>query len=46
MKFTKEMARMLELFSQHRSLRLMYYAGLGVVYAFGIAALVHAVRWW
>jgi hypothetical protein len=46
MKFTKEMAKMLELFSEHKTLRIMYYAGIGVAYAFGVATLINAVRWW
>lgn len=43
MKFTKEMTKMLELFAEHKNLRVMYYAGLGVAYMLGVAALIRAV---
>jgi hypothetical protein len=42
-KFTKEMVKMLELFAQHKPLRAMYYAGLGVAYIFGTAVLIRAL---
>lgn len=43
MKFTKEMTKMLELFAQHKNLRVMYYAGLGVAYLVGASILMRAI---
>jgi hypothetical protein len=34
---------MLELFAQHKSLRAMYYAGLGIGYMLAAAALLRAI---
>lgn len=43
MKFSKEMVKMLELFAQHKTLRVMYYAGLGVAYMVGGSPLIRAL---
>lgn len=43
MKYTKEVTKMLELFAQHKPLRVMYYAGLAAIYMFGASALINAL---
>ncbi|WP_275226170.1 hypothetical protein [Candidatus Glomeribacter gigasporarum] len=35
---------MMKLFLKHPSIRIAYYAGLGVLYGFALPALIHAVR--
>lgn len=42
-KFNKERVCAMKLFLQHPSLRVAYYTGIGVIYVFGVTALIRAL---
>jgi len=37
---------MIESIAKYKSVRVMFYIGIGAVYLYGLAAVIAAVKWW
>lgn len=46
MKFTKDALKALQMFVNHKSVRIAYYVAIGVAYLIAIAKVIEAIRWW